>query len=56
MTEVVDMTDVVENVVENIPIIAMVLAGFYALAIICAIREISVSRTSQGSIAWILSL
>ncbi len=56
MTEVVDMTDVVENVVENIPIIAMVLAGFYALAIICAIREISVSRTSQGSIAWLVSL
>lgn len=51
-----DMTDVVENVVENIPIIAMVIAGFYALALICAVREISVSRTSQGSIAWLVSL
>src|SRR5690349_10107235 len=51
-----DMTDVVENVVESIPIIAMVLAGLYALALICAVREISVSRTSQGSIAWLVSL
>ena len=51
-----DMTGVVENVVESIPIIAMVLAGFYAVALICAVREISVSRTSQGSIAWLVSL
>lgn len=51
-----DMTEVVENVVESIPIIAMVLAGFYSVAIICAVREISVSRTSQGSIAWLVSL
>ncbi|KZL21798.1 putative cardiolipin synthase YwiE [Pseudovibrio axinellae] len=29
---------------------------FYALAVICAIREIMYSRTSQGSIAWLLSL
>ena len=50
------MTEVVENVVESIPIIAMVLAGFYAIALICAVREISVSRTSQGSIAWLVSL
>ena len=56
MTEVVDMTDVVEGVVESIPIIAMILAGFYVLAVICAVREISVSRTSQGSIAWLVSL
>ncbi len=56
MDEVVDMTDVVEGVVENIPIIAMVLAGFYALAFICAVREISASRTSQGSIAWLVAL
>jgi len=55
-SELVDMADVVENVARNIPIIAMVLAGFYALAVICAVREISVSRTSQGSIAWLVSL
>jgi cardiolipin synthase len=29
---------------------------FYGLAAICAIREVMVSRTSQGSIAWLLSL
>lgn len=56
MNEVVDMTDMVENVVESIPVIAMVLAGFYALAAICAVREINASRTSQGSIAWLVSL
>jgi len=56
MNDVVDMTGAVETVVENIPIIAMVLAGFYAIAIICAVREISASRTSQGSIAWLVSL
>jgi len=56
MNEVVDMTEMVEGVVENIPIIAMILAGFYALAAICAVREINASRTSQGSIAWLVSL
>jgi cardiolipin synthase len=56
MDQVVDMTEMAETVVESIPIIAMILAGFYALAAICAIREISVSRTSQGSIAWLVSL
>jgi cardiolipin synthase len=56
MNEVVDMTDMVEGVVENIPIIAMVVAGFYVLAAICAVREIYASRTSQGSIAWLVSL
>jgi len=29
---------------------------FYGLAIICALREVMVSRTSQGSIAWLVSL
>jgi cardiolipin synthase len=56
MNGVVDMSEAVETVVESIPIIAMVLAGFYAIAIICAVREISASRTSQGSIAWLVSL
>ena len=56
MAEVVDMTDVVEGVVQNISIIAMLVAGFYVLAAICAVREVTVSRTSQGSIAWLVSL
>jgi cardiolipin synthase len=29
---------------------------FYVLAAICAVREVMYSRTSQGSIAWLLSL
>jgi len=29
---------------------------FYLLAIVCAVREVMVSRTSQGSIAWLISL
>ncbi|MGN6101642.1 MAG: cardiolipin synthase [Devosia sp.] len=29
---------------------------FYALAVVCALREVMVSRTSQGSIAWLISL
>jgi len=34
-----------------------VLTGlFYVLAFVCAVREVMVSRTSQGSIAWLLSL
>ncbi|MGV3492160.1 MAG: cardiolipin synthase [Devosia sp.] len=56
MNQVVDMTEMAEGVIENIPIIAMVLAGFYALAVICAVREINAGRTSQGSIAWLVSL
>ncbi|MCW5720042.1 MAG: cardiolipin synthase [Devosia sp.] len=32
------------------------MAAIYLLALICAVREIFNSRTSQGSIAWLLSL
>ncbi|SDR11539.1 cardiolipin synthase [Pseudovibrio sp. Tun.PSC04-5.I4] len=39
-----------------LPLIALSSVFFYALAIICAIREVMYSRTSQGSIAWLLSL
>ncbi len=35
---------------------AGITAGFYLLAFICAVREVMNSRTSQGSIAWILAL
>ncbi|MDB5540143.1 MAG: cls [Devosia sp.] len=51
-----DMTELVENVVRNFSIIALVVGGFYLLAFVCAVREISASRTSQGSIAWLVSL
>ncbi len=37
-------------------LIALSSVFLYALAIICAIREVMYSRTAQGSIAWLLSL
>lgn len=40
----------------NIHIVAAWLAINYALAIVCAVREVMASRTSQGSIAWLTSL
>jgi cardiolipin synthase len=41
---------------DNPWVVGAFLAFFYILAAICAIREIMYSRTSQGSIAWLLSL
>lgn len=38
------------------PLLSALTILFYGLAIVCAIREVMVSRTSQGSIAWLLSL
>eukprot|EP00919_Chromeraceae_sp_WS-2016_P013451 GHVR01031565.1.p1 GENE.GHVR01031565.1~~GHVR01031565.1.p1 ORF type:complete len:237 (+),score=40.12 GHVR01031565.1:460-1170(+) len=32
------------------------MAAIYLLAFVCAVREIMISRTSQGSIAWIIAL
>ncbi|WP_068089189.1 cardiolipin synthase [Polycladidibacter stylochi] len=37
-------------------LLAVLTAFFYLLAVICAGREIMYGRTSQGSIAWLLSL
>lgn len=37
-------------------IVAAIMAAIYLLAFVCAVREIMNSRTSQGSIAWILAL
>lgn len=50
------MTEMVRALVDSLPILAMFLAANYALAAVCAVREIISSRTSQGSIAWLLSL
>jgi cardiolipin synthase A/B len=50
------MTAMVRTIVENFSLIAAVLAAFYVLAAVCAVREVMASRTSQGSIAWLLSL
>jgi cardiolipin synthase len=38
------------------PILSILTFLFYLLAVICAVREVMVSRTSQGSIAWLISL
>ncbi|HHY48250.1 MAG TPA: cardiolipin synthase [Alphaproteobacteria bacterium] len=37
-------------------IVGAIVAFFYLMAFVCAVREIMYSRTSQGSIAWLLSL
>lgn len=43
-------------VIGNPWIVGGLVALFYLMALICAVREIMYSRTSQGSIAWLLSL
>ena len=48
--------DILRGLNVDLPLIAVVLALFYALAFVCAVREVMNSRTSQGSIAWLLSL
>lgn len=40
----------------NLHIVAAIYGAIYALAAVCAIREVMASRTSQGSIAWLTSL
>jgi cardiolipin synthase len=42
--------------VANLPLVATFLTATYVLAAVCAVREVLASRTSQGSIAWLLSL
>jgi len=42
--------------IENISLVAALLFANYVLAAICAIREVSAGRTSQGSIAWLVAL
>ncbi|MTI17315.1 cardiolipin synthase [Rhodobacteraceae bacterium RKSG542] len=42
--------------IDIVPLITLSALFFYLLAAICAAREIMWSRTSQGSIAWLLSL
>ncbi|WP_420415181.1 cardiolipin synthase [Roseibium sp.] len=40
----------------NLGLVAAALLAFYTVALICAVREVMYSRTSQGSVAWLLSL
>ncbi|WDR05582.1 cardiolipin synthase [Devosia rhodophyticola] len=48
--------DVLRAFAADYYLIAVVLTAVYFLAVVCAFREIMNSRTSQGSIAWLLSL
>lgn len=48
--------DILRAIVADLHLVAAIMAAVYLLAFICAVREIMVSRTSQGSIAWILAL
>ncbi|WP_374621762.1 cardiolipin synthase [Devosia sp.] len=50
------MNSMLIAIAENIPLIAGLVLANYVLAAVCAVREIGASRTSQGSIAWLLSL
>jgi len=50
------MRETLLTLIENIPLIAALLFANYVLAAVCAVREVSASRTSQGSIAWLVSL
>ena len=50
------MAAMIESIIANFPLIAAFLLANYILAAVCAIREVMVSRTSQGSIAWLVSL
>ncbi|WEJ57196.1 cardiolipin synthase [Devosia sp. FJ2-5-3] len=48
--------DILRAIVADLHLLAALMAAIYLLAFICAVREILNSRTSQGSIAWLLSL
>lgn len=48
--------DWIRFVIDNQYVIGGFITLFYVGAVVCAVREIMYSRTSQGSIAWLLSL
>ncbi len=50
------MVNVIEAFFANFRISSALFWANYALAIICAVREVLNSRTSQGSVAWLFSL
>ncbi len=50
------LDDILRAIVADLHLIALTMGAIYLLALVCAVREILNSRTSQGSIAWILSL
>jgi cardiolipin synthase len=48
--------DILRSIIADFSLLAAVTGLIYLLAGVCAVREIMISRTSQGSIAWLLSL
>ncbi|RDE08497.1 cardiolipin synthase [Pelagibacterium lacus] len=48
--------DLLRAIIDNFSFLAMLYAANYILAFVCIVREIMNSRTSQGTIAWLLSL
>ena len=50
------MTAWLDYIATSSPLLTSLTVVFYVLAFICAVREVMVSRTSQGSIAWLISL
>jgi cardiolipin synthase A/B len=50
------MSDLLRTVVGDLQLLSILIGVNYVLAAACALREIKVSRTSQGSVAWLLSL
>lgn len=48
--------DILRAILADLHLVAAIMAAIYLLAFVCAVREIFNSRTSQGSIAWLLSL
>lgn len=52
----VPVRELVEYLIGDRIIVTVLIFANYALALVCAFREIMISRTSQGSIAWLLSL
>lgn len=50
------LDDLLRAIVADLHLVALITGCLYLLAAICAVREILNSRTSQGSIAWLLSL
>ncbi|EAV45011.1 cardiolipin synthase [Roseibium aggregatum] len=47
---------VLDVMANNLGLVAAFVAIMYVTAAICAVREVMNSRTSQGSVAWLLSL
>lgn len=54
--DVVTDASILDIIAANLGLVAAFVAAMYLTAVICAIREVMNSRTSQGSVAWLLSL